>query len=59
MDPASIGFRLVTNPAMHVSVANSAKFRKTEIGAGNGHSNARGVARIRSMERSPRERLAT
>ncbi|KIW84774.1 hypothetical protein Z517_00162 [Fonsecaea pedrosoi CBS 271.37] len=48
-DPASIGFRVMTNPAMRAEFANSEPFRKAEIGAGNGHSNAHGVNRILSV----------
>ncbi|EXJ66616.1 beta-lactamase [Cladophialophora psammophila CBS 110553] len=49
LDPASIGFRVVTNPPMRADFANSELFRKAEIGAGNGHSNAQGVNRILSV----------
>ncbi|KIX92758.1 uncharacterized protein Z520_11610 [Fonsecaea multimorphosa CBS 102226] len=49
LEPGSIGFRVMTNPAMRAEFANSELFRKAEIGAGNGHSNARGVNRILSV----------
>ncbi|EXJ61657.1 beta-lactamase [Cladophialophora yegresii CBS 114405] len=49
LDPTSIRGRVVTNPGMKAEFANSEAFRRAEIGAGNGHSNARGVARILSV----------
>ncbi|ETI27219.1 hypothetical protein G647_09902 [Cladophialophora carrionii CBS 160.54] len=49
LDPASIRMRVMTNPGMKADFANSEAFRRAEIGAGNGHSNARGVARVLSV----------
>jgi CubicO group peptidase (beta-lactamase class C family) len=49
LDPPSISMRVMTNPGMKAEFANSQAFRRAEIGAGNGHSNARGVARILSV----------
>ncbi|KIW69963.1 hypothetical protein PV04_02275 [Phialophora macrospora] len=47
--PPSIGMRVMANPPMKAAFANSAAWRRAEVGAGNGHSNARGVARILSV----------
>lgn len=47
-DPGSIQFRVFANPPMDAAFANGETFRAAEMGAGNGHSNARGVNRILS-----------
>lgn len=49
LDMSSIRMRVMMNPGMKAEFANSEAFRKAEIGAGNGHSNARGVNRILSV----------
>ncbi|KAJ4363917.1 hypothetical protein N0V83_009370 [Neocucurbitaria cava] len=47
-DPTSITFRTFMNPMLDATFAHSSTWRKAEIGAANGHSNARGVAHILS-----------
>lgn len=49
IDMSSIQMKVMLNPGMKADFANSEAFRKAEIGAGNGHSNARGVNRILSV----------
>ena len=44
----SIPTKATTNPAFSISVANSADWRSAELGAANGHGNARGLAKILS-----------
>jgi CubicO group peptidase (beta-lactamase class C family) len=48
MDPASPAVRTLTGPAADATVANSAAWRAADIGAANGHGNARSVARVLS-----------
>lgn len=48
-EPASIAARVFTNPPMHAAFANTDIFRRSEWGAGNGHSNAAAIARIMSV----------
>ena len=43
LDPASPAFRCFTGPAVDASKANTAEWRRADIGAANGHSNAKGV----------------
>ncbi|HEU0203009.1 MAG TPA: serine hydrolase domain-containing protein [Burkholderiaceae bacterium] len=49
MDPASPMVRTLTNPLLDPSVSWSPAWRRAEIGAANGHGNARSVARIQSI----------
>jgi CubicO group peptidase (beta-lactamase class C family) len=44
----STSAKVITNPAFSVSAANSADWRNAELGAANGHGNARGLAKILS-----------
>jgi CubicO group peptidase (beta-lactamase class C family) len=44
----SISAKVITNPAFSLSAANSADWRNAELGAANGHGNARGLAKILS-----------
>ncbi|PNS15504.1 hypothetical protein CAC42_763 [Sphaceloma murrayae] len=44
--PGSVAMRVFTSPAMDAQSANSESWRKSECGAGNGHGNARGLARL-------------
>jgi CubicO group peptidase (beta-lactamase class C family) len=48
MDPTSPAVRTLTGPAADATVANSAAWRAADIGAANGHGNARSVARVLS-----------
>lgn len=48
MDPNSVAVKTFTGPAPDASVAWTAEWRQAEIGAANGHGNARSVARIQS-----------
>lgn len=47
-DPTSLMFRTCLNPLMDASVCNTELWRSVEMGAVNGHSNARGIARLLS-----------
>jgi CubicO group peptidase (beta-lactamase class C family) len=46
MDPSAVVAKVMGNPVMDVNFVNTEKFCKAEIGAGNGHSNAKGLNRI-------------
>jgi CubicO group peptidase (beta-lactamase class C family) len=48
LDPASPTVRTLTGPAITADVANTPGWRGADIGAANGHGNARSVARIMS-----------
>ena len=48
MDPASVLFRTATGPVAEAAAANTEGWRQAEIGAANGHANARSVARVLS-----------
>jgi CubicO group peptidase (beta-lactamase class C family) len=48
MDPASPAVRTLTGPQVDANIANTAAWRAADIGAGNGHGNARSVARMLS-----------
>ena len=48
MDPTSPVVRTFTGPPVEASVANTPAWRAADIGAANGHANARSVARILS-----------
>jgi CubicO group peptidase (beta-lactamase class C family) len=47
-DPNSIMFRSLTNPILDPAITNTPAWRKAELGAANGFSNARGITRILS-----------
>ncbi len=49
MDPESVAVKTFTGPAPDASVAWTDAWRRAEIGAANGHGNARSVARIQSV----------
>jgi len=48
MDPASPVVRTLSGPAVDANSANAAAWRAADIGAANGHGNARSVARMLS-----------
>lgn len=48
MDPSSPAVRTFTGPPPDANAANTAAWRAADIGAANGHANARSVARILS-----------
>jgi CubicO group peptidase (beta-lactamase class C family) len=48
LDPNSVAFRTVTNPIMSAETTWTEGWRRADIGAGNGHGNARSLARIQS-----------
>jgi CubicO group peptidase (beta-lactamase class C family) len=49
LDPASPAVRTLTGPLVPADVANTPGWRRADIGAANGHGNARSVARIMSV----------
>jgi CubicO group peptidase (beta-lactamase class C family) len=49
LDPDSVMVKTFTGPAPEASVANTEGWRRADIGAANGHGNARSVARIQSV----------
>ncbi|QBS40905.1 serine hydrolase [Nocardia sp. CS682] len=49
LDQTSILVKTLTSPLLDLQQANSAAWRQAEIGAVNGHGNARSVARIQSL----------
>ncbi len=49
LDPASPAVRTLTGPLVAADVANTPGWRRADIGAANGHGNARSVARIMSV----------
>lgn len=49
LDPASPMVRTFTGPFAEASAANTPGWRRADIGAANGHGNARSVARIMSV----------
>ncbi|MFE9580677.1 serine hydrolase domain-containing protein [Nocardia sp. NPDC006044] len=49
LDQESILIKTLTSPLLDLHEANSAAWRQAEIGAVNGHGNARSVARIQSL----------
>ena len=49
MDPNSVAVKTFTGPAPDASVAWSEAWRRADIGAANGHGNARSVARIQAV----------
>jgi CubicO group peptidase (beta-lactamase class C family) len=48
MDPAGVLFKTATGPVAEAAAANTEGWRQAEIGAANGHANARSVARVMS-----------
>ena len=48
-DMDSVAVKTFTGPAPDASVANTTAWRRAEIGAANGHGNARSVARIQAV----------
>jgi CubicO group peptidase (beta-lactamase class C family) len=49
LDPASVTVRTLTGPPVVADVANTPGWRGADIGAVNGHGNARSVARVMSV----------
>jgi CubicO group peptidase (beta-lactamase class C family) len=49
LDPASVLVKVATGPVANATAPNTAPWRLAEIGAANGHGNARSVARIMSV----------
>jgi CubicO group peptidase (beta-lactamase class C family) len=49
LDPASPTVRTLTGPAVEAEVANTPDWRRADMGAVNGHGNARSVARVMSV----------
>jgi CubicO group peptidase (beta-lactamase class C family) len=49
LDPASVPVRTLTGPLAAAETANTPGWRRADIGAANGHGNARSVARIMSV----------
>jgi CubicO group peptidase (beta-lactamase class C family) len=48
LDPASVLVKAATGPVADATAPNTAPWRLAEIGAANGHGNARSVARVMS-----------
>jgi CubicO group peptidase (beta-lactamase class C family) len=48
LDPNSVAFKTMTNPAMTPETTWTEGWRRADIGAGNGHGNARSLARLQS-----------
>jgi CubicO group peptidase (beta-lactamase class C family) len=49
IDPDSPAVKTLTGPAIAAEVANTPGWRRADIGASNGHGNARSVARVMSV----------
>lgn len=49
MDPESVAIRTFTGPAPEASVAWTPEWRRADIGAANGHGNARSIAKLQSI----------
>ena len=49
MDPNSVAFKTFTGPAPDAAVAWTPAWRKADIGAANGHGNARSLARLQAL----------
>jgi CubicO group peptidase (beta-lactamase class C family) len=49
LDPASPAVKTLTGPLVEADVANTPGWRRADIGAANGHGNARSVARVMSV----------
>jgi CubicO group peptidase (beta-lactamase class C family) len=48
LDPNSVAFKTWTNPAMSAETTWTEGWRRADVGAGNGHGNARSLARLHS-----------
>ena len=48
LDPNSVAFKTWTNPTMPLECTWTERWRRADIGAANGHGNARSVARLQS-----------
>jgi CubicO group peptidase (beta-lactamase class C family) len=48
MDPNSVAFKTWTNPTMPLDYTSTESWRRADIGAANGHGNARSLARLQS-----------
>ncbi len=48
LDPNSVAFKTWTNPTMRPECSWTERWRRADIGAANGHGNARSVARLQS-----------
>jgi CubicO group peptidase (beta-lactamase class C family) len=48
LDPNSVAFKTMTNPTMTAETTWTEGWRRADIGAANGHGNARSVARLQS-----------
>jgi len=48
LDPTSVAFKSMSNPVMTPETTWTEGWRRADIGAGNGHGNARSVARLQS-----------
>ncbi|WP_433475610.1 serine hydrolase domain-containing protein [Spirillospora sp. CA-142024] len=46
LDPTTVSFRTMTGPAPDAEAVNTPQCRRAEIGAANGHSNARGLVTL-------------
>ncbi len=49
MDPESVAFKTFTGPAPDPRMALTTAWRRADVGAANGHGNARSVARLQSL----------
>jgi CubicO group peptidase (beta-lactamase class C family) len=49
LDPESVAFKTFTGPAPDATLAWTPAWRQADIGAANGHGNARSVARVQSV----------
>jgi CubicO group peptidase (beta-lactamase class C family) len=49
LDPDSVTVKTLTGPMVMADVANTPAWRRADIGAANGHGNARSVARVMSV----------
>jgi CubicO group peptidase (beta-lactamase class C family) len=49
LDPESVAVKTLTGPFIEAGVANTPGWRRADIGAVNGHGNARSVARVMSV----------
>src|SRR5215471_5851134 len=48
LDPNSVAFKTWTNPTMRLECSWTERWRRADIGAANGHGNARSLARLQS-----------
>jgi CubicO group peptidase (beta-lactamase class C family) len=49
MDPDSVAIKTFTGPAPSADVSWTSEWRRADIGAANGHGNARSIARLQSI----------